>query len=105
MKKSKKNPVDLSVIGLVKQMEICTKLDRIETENDIEMFVDKWRTNFLNEVKDSFISSNVDDICDILRYFLYVGDESGTSMDPCERFVYNFNIDKETLWFAFYKKQ
>ena len=105
MKKSKKNPVDLSVIGLVKQMEICPQLDRIETENDIEMFVDKWRTNFLNEVKDGIISSNVDDICDTLLYFLSVGDISGTSSDPYRGFVYNFNIVKETLWFAIYKKQ
>lgn len=99
----KKNPQDLSGIsGKVKCMEMCSTLGELRNEKEAEQFVGKWRADFFREVKDGFICSKVDEICETLLYFLLVGDESVTSMDPNGMYLYNFNREKKTLWFAFY---
>ena len=78
-------------------------LAELRNEKEAVQFVDKWRADFFKEVKDGFICSKVEEICETLLYFLLVGDESGTSMDPNGMYFYNFNREKKTLWFAFYK--
>lgn len=94
---------DLSCNGKVKTVETCTRLPEFERERDVRRFVKKWRTGFLGEVKDEFIKSKVDEICDTLVYFLFAGDVSGTLLDPNGVYYFNFNIDGDNLYFAFYK--
>ena len=104
MKKIKKsNPKDLSSHRKVKRMEMCTKLDKLQSEDDIIPFVANWKQNFLCKVNDDFISSKVDEICETLMYFLYAGDESGTLLDPNRVYYFNFNVEDDLLWFSFYK--
>lgn len=87
----------------MKKAEICTRLPKFETEKDITLFAQKWRNDFLSEVKDGFITSKIDEICDTLVYFLLSGDESGTLMDNEGTYYFNFSIENENLCFAFYK--
>ena len=106
----KKNPKDLSGIsGKVKCMEMCSTLGELRNEKEAEQFVDKWRADFFKEVKDGFICSKVDEICETLLYFLLVGDESGTSMDPNGMYLYNYNnpivITQSVFVFLFFKNK
>ena len=107
----KKNPKDLSGIsGKVKCMEMCSTLGELRNEKEAEQFVDKWRADFFKEVKDGFICSKVDDSMMLQNNLFLIAvnevvhflDESGTSMDPNGMYLYNFNREKKTLWFAFY---
>lgn len=81
---------------------MCKRLPEFKTETEIMLFVGKWRTDFIGEVKDGFIKSKVDEICETLVYFLFSGDVSGTLMDKDNDYYFNFNIDKGNLCFAFY---
>lgn len=101
----KKNPNDFSGNGKVKVMEICSTLNELKNEEEVEKFVDKWREDFLKEAKDGFIASKVDDICRMLMWFLLINDEDRTLTDTNRTFFFNFNRDrkKNILWFTFYK--
>ncbi len=99
------NPNDFSGNGKVKVMEMCSTLNELKNEEEVDKFVDKWREDFFKEVKDGFIISKVDEICETLMYFLLANDESGTLMDQNRVYFFNFNRDrrKHILWFTFYK--
>lgn len=101
-----KNPKDFSGDGTKKIMEMSSELSELKA-NEVEEYVCKWKVDFLNEVKDDFIKSKVDDICQTLEYFLFVNDESGTCMDPNEGYFFNFNRvrDKNIIWFSFYSRK
>lgn len=103
--KMKKNQKDFSGNGKVKVMEMCSKLNELKNEEEVEKFVDKWREDFFKEAKDDFIASKVDEICETLMYFLLANDESGTLMEQNRVYFFNFNRDrrKHILRFAFYK--
>ena len=99
-----KNQRDFSKIGK-KVFEMHSTLNELKNEQEVENFVEQWRKDFLKKVKDDFIKSKVDKICETLMYFLLVNDESGTMMDKDRTYFFNFNRDRENniLWFAFYK--
>lgn len=101
----KKNPNDFSGNGKVKVMEMCSTLNELKNGEEVEKFVDKWRADFFKEVKDGFIISKIDEICETLMYFLLANDESGTLMEPNRVYFFNFNRDrrKHILWFSFDK--
>jgi bisphosphoglycerate-independent phosphoglycerate mutase (AlkP superfamily) len=102
----KKSPEDLSGIsGKVKVMEMCSTLNELKNEEEVEKFVDKWRADYLKEAKDGFITSKVDEISKTLMYFLLINDENRTLTDKNRVYFINFNRDrrKHILWFALYK--
>ena len=98
-----KNPNDFSGNGKNKVFEMHSTLNELKNEQEVEIFVEQWKKDFLKTVKDDFIKNKVEEICKTLMYFLLVNDESGTTMSPV--YFFNFNRDRKNniLWFAFYK--
>ena len=100
-----KNPKDFSGDGKNKVFEMHSILNELKDGQEVEMFVEHWKEDFLKTVKDDFIKSKVEEIFETLVYFLFVNDESGTLMDKDKTYFFNFNRDRKNniLWFAFYK--
>ena len=98
-----KNPNDFSGNGKNKVFEMHSTLNELKNEQEVEIFVEQWKKDFLKTVKDDFIKSKVEEICETLMYFLLVNDESGTLSDRGYFFNFNRVRKDKILWFAFYK--